>query len=804
VADERRVFLHVGVPKTGTTFVQDVLWRSRTALARGGVCYPLGRRAEHFAAAMDLRGASWGGRHNPDWEGTWARLARTVRESEARTGVLSSELLAAADEDAVERAVASFPDRQVHVVLTVRDLARQLVSGWQEQVKHRVSVPLDAFVAGCLDDPDATDRARRLASRFWPLHDVADVALRWGARVPPERLHLVTVGPSGGPRDLLWRRFAAVTGVDPELGRVDTARPNSSLAAPEAELLRRYNTDHAADLTPQHYDQVVRALLAEKVLAGGGPPGAAGGPALMLPARFAEAAQTRARDMVRALSARGHDVVGDLAELVPDAAALRAGPPRPVDDTRLAAAGVRATAGLLVELGPLQRRLESRQKARRKARGDDRHEARQDAPPPDGGRPRRRGRAPGATSGLAGAADLPVEPGPVYLHVGAPKTGTTYLQDVLWHHREELAAAGLRFARRAYHDHYQASLDLRDVGDRDGPAPGTWDRVAADTRAWAGTSVISHELFASAQPEHVARALDGLGADRVHVVYTVRDLWRLLGAEWQEATKHGRALSFEAYLDDVLEQGRDGVVGRWFWSVHDPVDVLRRWGAQLPPERVHVVTVPRAGADPTLLWQRFAGLVGVDPSLVDTAIARPNTSLGAEEVTFLRLVNAGLGGRKGGQLGSVEYGRYVKRLLAEGVLAQRPGKTRYAPPPQRFEQARGWAEQFVAGLREAGYHVVGDLDELVPPGPGDATANPDATSDAALTAVGVDALAGLVRYAARMREQHGFGIDAQAPRTDAEHGSGAASAVGPRRAARLLRRAGAAVTRRGRSGRVDQ
>jgi len=757
-----RVYLHVGVPKTGTTFVQDVLWRGRSQLSRDGVCYPLRRRTEGFAAAMDLRGASWGGGRNPDWDGTWDRLARTVIESGAPRSVISGELLAAADATAVARAMASFPDHEVHVVLTVRDLARQLVSGWQEHVKHRVSVPLESFVAGCLGDGAAAEREQRFAGSFWRLHDGAAVATRWGGGLPPEQLHLVTVPPAGrAGRGELWERFAAVTGIDPVIGHVDTARPNTSLGVAEAELLRRYNASRVGELSQLHYDQVVRVLLAEKVLAGGD------GPPLRLPAQFADAVHQRSTQLTAALAAAGYDVVGDLDDLVPDLAALRTAPVNVVSADQLVTAAVRATAGLIAELGPLQRRLRSR--------------SRLDRPGPDAGAPAQQdGRLPGG-SGEPGAA-----PGPVYVHVGAPKTGTTFLQNVMWHHRQVLAAAGVRFTRRRYGDHFLANLDLREVSGRAGASAGMWARVASDTLDWSGPSVISHELLAAARPEHVARALASLGPDRVHIVYTVRDLWGLLGAEWQESTKHGRALSFEQYLHDVLERGRDGVVGRWFWSVHDPVDVLARWGRDLPPERVHLVTVPPAGAERGLLWQRFAAVVGVDPTVVpdthldngpdvDTTVdpaasggdddaadhaVRANSSLGAEEVTFLRHVNERLGGRHDGVLTPGEHSQYVKSLLAEEILSRRSDKTRFAPPPTYFPLVQEWAERQVAGLRQAGYDVVGDLDDLVPSQPVDGGSDPDRVAAELLVDVGLDALAGLVRRAVRLREAYGFGVEA--------------------------------------------
>ena len=43
----RKVILHVGVPKTGTSFVQDRLFHNPEALARQGIRYPASRHDEH-------------------------------------------------------------------------------------------------------------------------------------------------------------------------------------------------------------------------------------------------------------------------------------------------------------------------------------------------------------------------------------------------------------------------------------------------------------------------------------------------------------------------------------------------------------------------------------------------------------------------------------------------------------------------------------------------------------------------------------------------------------------------------------
>ena len=56
----------------------------------------------------------------------------------------------------------------------------------------------------------------------------------------------------------------------------------------------------------------------------------------------------------------------------------------------------------------------------------------------------------------------------VHLHIGAPKTGTTYVQDRLSLNAGELAKHGVTYPGRTLRDastfHFRAALDLLDAG----------------------------------------------------------------------------------------------------------------------------------------------------------------------------------------------------------------------------------------------------------------------------------------------------------------------------------------------------
>src|SRR5689334_18373357 len=184
----RKVIVHIGAPKTGTSFVQDLLFHARESLAARGLCYPAERFDEHFLAALDLMQLSWGGLER-EAVGAWDKLAGRVREC-PDTAIVSHEILATASRAQVARALASLDSggTEIHVVLSARDLVRQIPAEWQENVKHRRTTSYAEFLAD-LRDPS---RQQGVASWFWGVQEVPDILDRWGSTLPKERVHLVT------------------------------------------------------------------------------------------------------------------------------------------------------------------------------------------------------------------------------------------------------------------------------------------------------------------------------------------------------------------------------------------------------------------------------------------------------------------------------------------------------------------------------------------------------------------------------------------------------------------------------------
>ena len=300
----------------------------------------------------------------------------------------------------------------------------------------------------------------------------------------------------------------------------------------------------------------------------------------------------------------------------------------------------------------------------------------------------------------------------VHLHIGAPKTGTTYLQDRLRLNASALARHGVTVPapRTGRSDifHFRAALDLldQDWGGRPGHAKGAWDAMVRRVDRAADNVVISHEILAGAKPDKIAKALNDLAGNEVHVVYSARDLGRQLPAAWQESIKQGRKWPFRRFLDRY-ESG----TSTFFRQAFDLPAVLGAGGAKLPPERIHVVTVPHdRGPNGDELWLRFCRAFGIDPAWAPLDSERDNRSLGIAETSLLRKLNRRL------ELGvwrDPVYDGLIRELLAQEVLVARDAVP-VRLPPHRYDFAEQEGEVWIDWIKRNGVDVVGDVDDLRP------------------------------------------------------------------------------------------
>jgi hypothetical protein len=337
---DQRVYLHVGLPKSGTTFLQASLTQNRVALREAGVLYPSAEQGM-FLAAVDVRGnhKAWG-RSRSEVKGSWDALCHRARRHDGST-VISQELLGAASERRIAAAMTMLRDLEVHVVVTARDPARQAAAEWQEGVRHGRRLTFDEFREQVLDDSSDTDYARR----YRAAQDLPGVLARWADAVPAERVHVLTGPPRGAPDELLWRRFAALVGFEPAaFAPVGPELANRSLGTDEVDLLRRVNLALDNRIVQPHYSAVVKQGYARTLR----DVGRSAGP--VVPPEVYDDLVVVAERWVKEIDKAGYSVHGDLEDLVPVAPAGPTRHPDDVDPVAQVESAAAATAELLVDL----------------------------------------------------------------------------------------------------------------------------------------------------------------------------------------------------------------------------------------------------------------------------------------------------------------------------------------------------------------------------------------------------------------------------------------------------------------------
>ncbi len=341
----------------------------------------------------------------------------------------------------------------------------------------------------------------------------------------------------------------------------------------------------------------------------------------------------------------------------------------------------------------------------------------------------------------------------VYLHIGAPKTGTTYLQDRLRLNSRSLAAHGVHFPSRnlavdAPLFHFRAALDLlgQDWGGEPGHAEGSWDALVRRIKRLDGTIIVSHEILAPAQPAQIARAKASLaraGAE-LHIVYSARDLARQVPAAWQESIKQGRTWSYRRFTKRGTKKQS------WFSRAFDLPQVLGAWSDGLPPEHVHVVTVPHERGPQ--LWERYCSVFGIDPAWAPRESEARNASLGVAETAMLRRLNRRM---ERAPRQDAKFDGLVRRLLAEETLVGRSSRTLLLPPHAQ-EWAEEQAELWIEWIEGSRIQVAGDLHDLrpAPRDPEASWANPDKIGAKPQLKAAIEALAAMTLEASRREDPH--------------------------------------------------
>ena len=219
-----RLIIHIGLPKTGTTFLQHSLFSARAELEAQGVLYPdpiagLGPVTRKSFGHHWLAHALVGRRKRFTADADFALLndhvaglRQAIAESPAETALISSEEMSAFREPAIRALGSLFPDLNVQILVYLRRQDLWLDSYFAQMAKRgRATTPEDIF-----------------ESEKWRL-DYEKFLGDWSKHFGSENV-LVRLYGAGEGYDDLWTDFLTA------IGAADTTRIPSDLSETNQSL----------------------------------------------------------------------------------------------------------------------------------------------------------------------------------------------------------------------------------------------------------------------------------------------------------------------------------------------------------------------------------------------------------------------------------------------------------------------------------------------------------------------------------------------------------------------------------------
>lgn len=305
----KRIFLHIGVPKTGTTALQAALANSRKDLEKQNVTYPSQWRNAHHRAAWAITERTWG------WKGRggtttpmkhWDELISEAKAS--KKVILSSEFFCEANQKQASKMVEDLGKSNLEVVITLRPFGKLLPSAWQQYLKYGVKLTYDEWLQAILNEP----RDKAPTPTFWMRHDHPVVIKRWLDLVGKENLSLVVVDDSN--HDFIYQAFERILSLeDGTLQKRKEKISNRSMTLAEAEFLRQINLRQPESSTWDKYESFVRRSMMHEIL---NTPIAEPNPEkVTTPVWAAEKANQIARQYFDEISKMDLKVIGELAQL---------------------------------------------------------------------------------------------------------------------------------------------------------------------------------------------------------------------------------------------------------------------------------------------------------------------------------------------------------------------------------------------------------------------------------------------------------------------------------------------------------
>jgi hypothetical protein len=306
---------------------------------------------------------------------------------------------------------------------------------------------------------------------------------------------------------------------------------------------------------------------------------------------------------------------------------------------------------------------------------------------------------------------LPLQVGTRLLHIGPHKTGTTAIQSAFHLARERLALHGVVYpgtGRQPLRSILAVTSQPALMGESR-PRMAHWDHLVREVRAADDQRVVvSSEFFAEADEAAVRRVIDDLGGSLVHVVVTLRPLFRIMPSQWQQYMQNGYCMPYLDWLEGILsDPPRTPTPG--FWRRHRHDELITRWMTAVGRQNLTVVVVDES--DRLMLLRTFESMLGLPAGFLIPEENAANRSLTLAEAEVVRQLNEEFTRQA---WPAANYAKFMRYGAVRHMKIRQPAadELKIVTPAWALQRATEIGAEMARNISALGVRVIGDLPAL--------------------------------------------------------------------------------------------
>jgi hypothetical protein len=299
---QRRLIIHAGFPKSGTTALQASFRENNQVLKASGIEYPETKNDAHHGAAAALVGRSIGWQSTKRDQSNWQEFVQSINDSTSDVVLISSEFLTAAGKKQIKRIKEDFAQFHIEIFFTLRPLNRIIPSIYQQNLKKGSIHSYPEWISKkFMTETGELRQTPRLINH-------AQVIENWAKVFGAENISLI-IGDSRQP-ELLYRLTEKLLGIS-QLSQVHTRALNRSLTVRECEILRRVNASVNKKWSWYEYQKLVRQGYVKEIT---GTKSTSGESGFQTPQFLQDVISNFASNQIKVIEKLGVRVLGDIQQ----------------------------------------------------------------------------------------------------------------------------------------------------------------------------------------------------------------------------------------------------------------------------------------------------------------------------------------------------------------------------------------------------------------------------------------------------------------------------------------------------------